>query len=142
MSTQRAGLGLPAPISQRRLPDLLSDDQWIELTGRLGLSTRQSQILHCAFYDERDCSIALRLGLSEHTVHTQRMRLFRKLGVTSMVQVVAVAASAWFDLSKRPGRGSPTITPNFSAADRRPSDNGSASSQAKSLTDVPDKASA
>jgi DNA-binding CsgD family transcriptional regulator len=76
----------------------MSPLEWNALASGLGLSARQSQILHCAFYDERDSSIAARLGLSEHTVHTQRMRFFRRLGVTSMVQVVAIAASPWFEL--------------------------------------------
>jgi DNA-binding CsgD family transcriptional regulator len=82
----------------RRLPDLLSAEQWEQLRAHLGLSVRQSQILKCAFHDERDSAIAARLGASEHTVHTQRIRLFRKLGVTSMAQAIAIAATRCFEM--------------------------------------------
>ncbi len=81
-----------------RLPDLLSAGQWHTLTMRLGLSTRQAQVLRYAFYDERDCAIAKSLGVSEHTVHTHRIRLFRKIGATSMSQAIAIAATSCFEL--------------------------------------------
>jgi DNA-binding NarL/FixJ family response regulator len=82
-----------------RLPDLLSSDEWCRLSRALNLSQRQSEILRCAFSDERDSSIAERLGVSAHTIHTQRMRLFRKLHVASMTQAIAVAATTWFELT-------------------------------------------
>ena len=86
------------PSTAGRLPDLLSSVQWTALTMRLGLSTRQAQVLRYAFYDERDSAIAKSLGVSEHTVHTYRIRLFRKLGATSMSQAIAIAATSCFEL--------------------------------------------
>jgi DNA-binding CsgD family transcriptional regulator len=90
-----------SPIARRksRLPDLLSSEEWCRLCSALQLSTRQAQILKWAFSDERDSAIAEHLGLSTHTIHTQRMRLFRKLGVTTMAQVISLAATIWFELN-------------------------------------------
>jgi len=84
------------------------------MRAQLDLSVRQGQILKCAFHDERDSVIAERLGLSEHTVHTQRKRLFRKLGVTSMVQAIAIAATCCFELGILAEERS-DMTPQFPA---------------------------
>src|SRR5436190_1028509 len=65
----------------RAVPDALSELQWACIIDALGLSQREAEILRCAFYNERDTSIANSLGISSHTVHTHRVRLFRKLGV-------------------------------------------------------------
>lgn len=78
-----------------RFPDLLSNDEWAELTRRLNLSPQQGELLRCAFYDERDEAIARCLARSPHTVHTQRIRLYRKLSVRTMAQALSVIASAY-----------------------------------------------
>lgn len=77
------------------VPDLLTADEWKRLVDHLRLHGRQSQVLECAFYDERDWAIARRLKLSEHTVHTYRKRLFATLSVGSMAQAIARAFAAY-----------------------------------------------
>ena len=97
MHTQSKTLGgtrdrdIPRP--NERLPDLLTEPDWRKVVRALRLSGRQADILRFAFYDERDEAIAMRLGCSVHTIHTHRMRLFRRLGVSSMAQAIAVTAS-------------------------------------------------
>lgn len=76
---------------QACIPDLLPEDEWSRLVQGLGLSPREADILRCAFYDERSIVIAKCLGLSVNTVHTYRDRLFRKLRVRSMAQVISLA---------------------------------------------------
>ena len=80
---------------ETRFPDLLTECEWAAVMRYLGLSRQQGEIARCAFYDERDHAIAQRLGRSAHTIHTQRIRLFRKLSVTSMAQAISVIASAY-----------------------------------------------
>lgn len=94
-SAARSGAALEEALgaTTQRLPDLLSVTQWSAVVDSFGLSARQAQVLRLAFYDERDGVIAVRLRLSLHTVHTQRIRLFRKLGVVSMPQAIAPAAT-------------------------------------------------
>jgi DNA-binding NarL/FixJ family response regulator len=81
-----------------RVPDLLSAGEWKELIASLRLSPREADFIGCAFYDERDCAIAERLGISEHTVHTHRIRVFRKLGVRTTAQLFAAILSAHLTL--------------------------------------------
>lgn len=76
------------------VPELLSATQWSRIVAALRLSPREAEIVGCAFYDERDCAIALCLGISEHTVHTHRGRVFRKLGVGTTAQVFAAVLTA------------------------------------------------
>lgn len=81
------------------VPELLSATQWSRIVCALKLSPREAEIVGCAFYDERDCAIALCLGISEHTVHTHRVRVFRKLGVRTTAQVFATILTAHLVLS-------------------------------------------
>jgi len=95
-----------------RFPDLVAASEWAKTAKLLGLSTQQAAILRSAFYDERDFAIAKRVGRSIHTVHTQRIRLFRKLGVSSMAQAIAVVTSAFVvrdSISRGPTAARPGI---------------------------------
>lgn len=83
------------------VPELLSATEWARIVGALRLSPREAEIVGCAFYDERDCAIALILGISEHTVHTHRVRVFRKLGVGTTAQVFATVLTAHLALNGR-----------------------------------------
>ena len=87
----------------RRVPDIMSSAEWTQLMASLRLSPREADVIGCAFYDERDCAIAQRLGISQHTVHTHRARLFRKLGVRTTAQLFAVVVSAHLALRNEPG---------------------------------------
>ena len=54
----------------------------------MSLSPREADIVRYLTADEPEASIAHRLGISPHTVHTHVGRLYRKLGVTSRTQVI------------------------------------------------------
>ncbi len=73
-----------------RPPDLLSDSQWRLIVSTLGLSNREAEIVAQACYDESVGVMAARLGLSPHSIHTYRQRLYRKLGVDSFCKVMSV----------------------------------------------------
>jgi DNA-binding CsgD family transcriptional regulator len=76
------GVALPAnplPFSERA---------WRRIARSLNLSARELQIIHGIFSDRKEVAIAEDLGISHHTVHTYLERLYRKLGVSSRVQLV------------------------------------------------------
>jgi DNA-binding NarL/FixJ family response regulator len=85
----------PRSHSERRLPDLIRHEEWQFLMARLRLAPREADVLRRAFYDERTDAIAGWLSLSEGTVKTYRDRLYRKLGVRSMTQVIAAVTSEY-----------------------------------------------
>ena len=67
---------------------VFSDDAWQRLTGVLALSGRESEILQAVFEDQKEHCIAANLGISSHTVHTHLERIYRKLHVSSRVELV------------------------------------------------------
>ena len=81
-----AGSGSRGGVGPRRR--LLSGLRWESVGETFGLSRRELQILRYVFEDQKEYAIALELGISQHTVHTYLGRLYRKLGVTSRVQLV------------------------------------------------------
>ena len=72
------------------LEAMLTREEWERIVRRLHLSPREADVLRFAFSDSRVVTIAHRMGVSPNTVHTYRDRLFRRLGVTSMVQALAL----------------------------------------------------
>lgn len=66
----------------------------------LRLSNREADIVKQACYDDSVGVIAARLGLSPHTVHTHRERLYRKLNVNSLCQVMSVVFAAHVSLER------------------------------------------
>ena len=62
---------------------VLSEGQWLLIAASLSLSPRELQITQGIFDDEKEAAIALRLGLSIHTVHTYLERVYHKLNVAS-----------------------------------------------------------
>jgi DNA-binding CsgD family transcriptional regulator len=88
-----------------RAPDLLNSEQWLEISAMLRLSAREAEMIRQACYDDNVAVMAKRMGLSQHTIHTYRERLYRKLGVRSFCQVVAVAFGAYVAL-REPGQAS------------------------------------
>jgi DNA-binding CsgD family transcriptional regulator len=110
---QQAVLGFQHQVSgdafQSRAPDLLNEAQWRAIAQLLRLSDREAQILRYACYDDSVLVMAQRMRLSRHTVHTYRERVFRKLGVRSLCQVVSLAFAAFVHLSGASGsdRGDP-----------------------------------
>ncbi len=86
-------------VRDHTVPELLAGAQWVALVHTLGLSPRECDVLRCMFADERVAAIAQELLLSEGTVHTYRERLFRKLGVRSCAQLLAVAFAVYIELN-------------------------------------------
>jgi len=68
--------------------DFLTEEDWRDLACRLMLSPRELQILRYVFADEKEQTIAVRLGISLHTVHAHLRRIYGKLGVNSRVEAV------------------------------------------------------
>lgn len=67
---------------------LLDGDEWERAVQHLNLSGREQEIARAIFDDRTESSIAEKLGISPHTVHTHVERLYRKLGVGSRTQLV------------------------------------------------------
>jgi len=59
-----------------------------------------------ACYGDSVSTIAATMGISQHTVHTYRTRLYRKLRVGSFCQALAVFFGAYADSMKARDRGS------------------------------------
>lgn len=68
--------------------DLLSGNEWERAVRDLNLSGREQEIARAIFDDRTESSIAEKLGISPHTVHTHVERLYRKLGVGSRTQLI------------------------------------------------------
>ena len=62
---------------------LFTPPEWIAIKGAFKLSRREFEVLQSVFDDLAQRQIALRLGISTHTVHTHIERLYKKLGVSS-----------------------------------------------------------
>jgi DNA-binding NarL/FixJ family response regulator len=77
--------GKPTPPVGR---SVFSEEVWQRVTSVLALSARESEILQGIFEDQKECCIAANLGISSHTVHTHLERIYRKLQVSSRVELV------------------------------------------------------
>lgn len=53
----------------------------------MGLTTREREIIALLLTDAKERAIAEQLCISPHTVHTHVARVYRKLGVTSRLQL-------------------------------------------------------
>jgi len=80
--------------------DLLRDDEWVRLVDHLRMSPREAEIARCALQNQKVADVAAQLGLSPHTIHTYRERLFRKLGVRSASELVVVIFAAHVELTR------------------------------------------
>lgn len=78
------GFNQPRPFGQL----VFDKDVWQKITQALGLSAREAQIVLGVFDDKKELAIAKDLGISPHTVNTYLQRLYKKLDVTSRVQLV------------------------------------------------------
>lgn len=61
---------------------------WARMSARLKLSSRESQIAFLVLTDVSENTIADRLSISKHTVHSHIERLYRKLAIRSRSQLV------------------------------------------------------
>ena len=86
-----------------RCSDFLPDDRWRPIVTSLRLSGREADILRGLLDDEPEATIASRLRISAHTVHTHLERLYRKLAVNSRCQAVARVFAEYVRLYERVG---------------------------------------
>jgi DNA-binding CsgD family transcriptional regulator len=91
---QHSGEGLNAQ-------SLFSDVEWRELAESLELSDRELQIAKGVVADLKEATIASRLGISRHTVHTHLERLYRKLGVSSRNALLVRLFSTYIEANRR-----------------------------------------
>jgi DNA-binding CsgD family transcriptional regulator len=83
----------------------LDEAQWQSIAEALQLSRRESEITRLLLADEAEWSIAAKLSISRHTVHTHLERLYRKLDVTSRSQVILRVFQKYVELSSHEERG-------------------------------------
>lgn len=108
-------------------PNTLIDGQaWQAIAQSLKLSAREIQIAQLVLDDVKEASIARRLAISPHTVHTHLERLYHKLSVASRVELVVRLASHRLELSADPDATVPPVRRDHTAgrrplADRQPS---------------------
>ena len=82
---------------------LLSARQWQSISLALSLSQREFDVVQGVFDGRNEVSIAEKLGISAHTVHTHLDRLYRKLGVTTRSELI-LRIFAQYVTMNRPGR--------------------------------------
>lgn len=68
--------------------DVFTHREWRLLATHLDLSAREIDIVQGVFDGLPDKGIARRHGISSHTVHTYRWRLYRKLGVRNRCALI------------------------------------------------------
>jgi DNA-binding CsgD family transcriptional regulator len=89
----------PGSCERRRMPalqgsqrcgaqELFSEEAWVGIADKLGLSARQMMVARYVVADRSDDDIAAILNLSLGTVKTHMERLHAKLEVHSRVQLV------------------------------------------------------
>jgi two-component system response regulator FixJ len=66
-----------------------------------GLSSREQDVLRCVAAGKANKVIAQDLGISPRTVEVHRANLMRKLGATSLSELVRIALSGGLDISHR-----------------------------------------
>ena len=88
---------------------LLSDEAWDQIGRSLKLSPRELQIVVGIFDNLTETALATRLHISPHTVHAHTNRLFKKLEITTRVQMVLCVMEELFILTRQPGSVLPPI---------------------------------
>lgn len=72
---------------------------WARISASLKLSSRESQIAFLVLTDVSENTIADRLSISKHTVHSHIERLYRKLAIRSRSQLVVKLFEAYVCLN-------------------------------------------
>ena len=88
---------------------------WEQIAHRLGLSSRELQIMRGVFDDRIEYAIAADLGISPHTVHTHFDRLRRKLGVGNRPQLILRVVNVFLTLTTSPESLLSSISANHTA---------------------------
>ena len=87
---------------------MFCDATWTALAVNLRLSRRELEIVRGIFNDQKEQAIAAELGVSRHTVHTERQRLYRKLGVRDRPQLILRVVAQYHGLNLD-GAGLPPV---------------------------------
>ena len=77
---------------------ILPNDAWSVVAKSLQISNRELEIIQGIFDDQKEFTIARELTISVHTVHSHLERLYRKLGVSSRVELVVRIFSEYLSL--------------------------------------------
>ncbi len=94
MASIRVGLAAEAQRwTAPRLPmpsgaGLFCERTWAVLAVNLKLSRREVEIVRGVFNGQKESSMAAELRVSPHTIHTERERLYRKLGIKDRLQLM------------------------------------------------------
>src|SRR5262245_47423850 len=83
---------LPTSLGGSRL---IPETEWGSIERSLRLTSRERQIVRRVFDNQTEDGIAYDLGVSKNTVHTQVRRLYRKLRVTTRVELVLFVFSKY-----------------------------------------------
>jgi DNA-binding NarL/FixJ family response regulator len=75
------------------------------------LSPRESQIVQHMLLNEKERTIAFRLDISVHTVHTHIKRIYWKLGVNSRVELVSRILGEFAEWSRQQRAPNETAIP-------------------------------
>jgi DNA-binding CsgD family transcriptional regulator len=83
---------------------LFLEGVWSRIQQSLNLSPREAEILFEILQDQKETTIAEHLAISPHTVHAHLERLYRKLGVSSRVQLIVRVFAEYLALSEGTSR--------------------------------------
>ena len=112
--TQTSPSDLSDPAT-RHASAVWSDAQWQTVADRLQLSEREFDIVRGVLDDRKQSSIAARLGISSHTVHSYMVRLYLKLGVSSRMELAMRVMAEHLASQQEPRRTasepSPSVIP-------------------------------
>lgn len=87
--------------------------------GHPTLSPREAQIVRHVLSNEKEQTIAAKLDMSSHTVHTHLRRLYAKLGVSSRVELVERICNeyvVWIQQGGLPHKATAAFTQRRAAA--------------------------
>jgi len=74
---------------------MFSADEWRDLSKRMGLSPRQTQVARLICRGHRNHELAEAIGIKPDTVRMHRRELFKKLRITDRVGVPVRLILAW-----------------------------------------------
>lgn len=76
------------PFTPRGVTLRLGGEHWARIGAALRLSRRELEVVRSVFEYGPDPLIAVRLGISPHTVHSHLDRIYRKLNLSSRCDLV------------------------------------------------------
>jgi DNA-binding CsgD family transcriptional regulator len=77
----------------------INQTDWARISASLKLSSRESEISFLLLADVSEHTVADRLSISKHTVHSHIERLYRKLAIRSRSQLVVKLFEAYVCLN-------------------------------------------